>query len=150
MKKICLSKDAFNLLIRSLLDLEDRKREYLDCLFPVPTKERQSLDAMITNYIQRMDDTLERIIVVDSPKFNQFPFVAIGCNIIVQDVASKSINDFHLILPSEPAVYAGDISIFSAVGQAVLLKDKNSLVEYEASGGIFRCNILSILLKPQY
>lgn len=147
MEKIFLSKDAFNLVIASLLDLEERKTEYLDSFFPLLTKERESMDDMITNYIQRMDDTLARISVVDSPRFNKFPFVVVGSNITVQDMESQSMSDFRLITPSEPTVKAGDISIFSPIGKALLLKENNLVVKYEAPGGVFCYKILSILLS---
>ncbi len=147
MEKIFLSKDAFNLVIASLLDLEERKTEYLDSFFPLLTKERESMDDMITNYIQRMDDTLARISVVGSPRFNKFPFVVVGSNITVQDMESQSMSDFRLITPSEPTVKGGDISIFSPIGKALLLKENNLVVKYEAPGGVFCYKILSILLS---
>lgn len=148
MEKILLSKPAFDLLIAMLINLEEKQIEILDSCFPVHTQEREDMNAMITNYIQQMDHYLERISIADSPQFDTFPFVVIGGNIIVQNIENQSINDFRLITPSVPTVNAGDISIFSPIGKAFLLKEVNSIVKYEAPEGTYHYQILAVYLVP--
>ena len=147
MEKILLSKEAFNLLIVSLIDIEENQTAFLDSYFPLPTKTREAMDSMITNYIQRMNETFERISVVEFSQLDNFPFVVIGSHIMVQELESQSTYEFQLITPSKSSINIGDISIFSPIGIALLLKEKNSIVEYDAPGGKFCYKILSISLS---
>lgn len=146
MEKIVLSRRAFNLVVASLVNLEDSQRELLQYYFPSYDKDNQAIQSMIKDYIQKMDLFLKRISVVDDPGFNQIPFVIIGSKITLQELEGKSIDEFRLIAPFETMVNEGDISIFSPIGRALLLKEHNSIVEYDAPGGSFAYKILSIYL----
>ena len=146
MDRITLSRQSFNTLVASIVNLEDSQFEILDYYFPAHDRERMNMQSLITNYIERINAIMERITVVDDTEFNKFPVVVIGSKIIMEDLESKSKSEFRLIAPLGSAVSEGDVSIFSPIGKAILLKENNSIVEYDAPGGSFAFQIQSISL----
>ncbi len=147
MEKIILSKIAYLSLVESLLELEENHLELLDSYFPLPTQNRKAMDSLITTYLSQLNRMMENITADESSTVTDFPLVTIGSTVTVKDLDTQTVTEFQIIIPTTMNVGATDISIFSPLGKALLLQERNAEIEYTAPGGRFRYQILGIAIR---
>ncbi|MBE3585221.1 GreA/GreB family elongation factor [Desulfofundulus thermocisternus] len=148
MAKVTLSKAAFENLIKHLVEIEEGKNKLIDQYFPEPSKERNEFEKFIQNYIKQMGQLVRNIDVTTAQTVdNKLPFVTIGSEVEVQDLANQEIYKYRIVSSFHGGVGEGDISCLSPVGKSLLLKKVDDVVEVNAPGGVFRYKIKSIQLK---
>lgn len=147
MAKFSLSKAALESLIKHLVEIEEGKDKLLEQYFSELSQERSEFSDFIENYISHIDRLIKGAANSQAAD-NKIPFVTIGSEVELQDLANQEVFKYHIVSPLNGSVKAGDVSFLSPVGKSLLLKKAGDTIEVKAPGGIFRYKILSVMLQP--
>jgi len=145
MGKYIISIQAFESIIKNLVRLEEERKILTDQFFLEPTTERSERIQLLEQYIEQMDQLLS-VIDKNITSDRSLPFVAIGCVIEVEDVFNRIRHEFRLVSPFEEGIQFGDVSIFSPLGKALLLKKVGSIIKLNTSAGKVKYKITRINL----
>lgn len=146
MAKVTLSKATFENLVKHLVEIEEGKNKLIEQYFPEPSKERNEFERLINDYIRRIDQLIRN--ASTSPAADsKIPFVTIGSEVEVEDLADQKVFKYRIVSPFQGSVEEGDISYLSPVGKSLLSKKVGDEVEVNAPGGVFRYKIKSIQLR---
>jgi transcription elongation factor GreA len=140
---ICLTRAAFNLLLANLQEIEEGFNEIIDEFFNKPSKETTGLKRLLHEYVRFLDSVLGNI-TIDANAANDFPYVVVGGEVVVEEVGSGETYCYRLISPHKNDIGFGEVSFLSPMGQALLLKKVNDRLIVEAPGGNYEYKILSI------
>ena len=141
---IVLTQDAFNTLLANLVELEEGIGEIIDVFFREPSKEAEDLKKVLKDYVRWMDAMVKRVDVVTTAE-NDFPYVVIGSEVIVEEKSGgSSTYNYRLVSPLKNKVDSDEISFLSPMGKAMLLKRVNQSFVVEAPGGSFEYKILAV------
>ncbi|MGI5838700.1 MAG: GreA/GreB family elongation factor [bacterium] len=141
-----LPKTASENLLRQLVEIKEGKNKLFEEYFPEPSPERNEIEALLDNYITRLSHLLQE---TGKAKLGDrdVPFVTIGSEVTIEDLADQTVYKYRVVNPSHAAASEGDISYLSSVGKALLLKKVGDRIEVKAPGGTFRYQIKSIRLR---
>ncbi|HEX3048001.1 MAG TPA: GreA/GreB family elongation factor [Bacillota bacterium] len=142
-QSIFLTKYAFHSLVSNLLELEESISVILDEFCPGPSTEAEELKQILNDYLRRMDDTLRNISITETAK-NEFPFVIVNSEVMIEETASLGVYRNKLISPLKDRVEVNEISFLSPMGKALLLKNVKDNIVVEMPGGDFHYKILSV------
>jgi transcription elongation factor GreA len=140
---IFLTKDAFDSLLANLLEIEEGIYRIMDDFFPEPSKEADEVKWILNDYIGRLGDMIRNISTVETAN-NDFPYVVIGSEVMVEDADSCKTYRYKLISPLKPKIDINDISFLSPMGKALLLRKIGDNIAVEAPGGKFFYKVLSV------
>lgn len=140
---ICLTKYAFHSIVSNLLEIEEGIQVILDEYFSEPSNEAEELKQTLHDYLRRMDDTLKNISIAETAK-NDFPFVIINSEVMVEEIGSLGIYRYKLISPLKDRVNAQEISFLSPMGRALLLRKVHETTVVKSPGGDFHYKVLSV------
>lgn len=143
MAKIRLTESAFRSVMDNLREIEDRKAQIMEENYLKNTRENQVIVLLLNNYLQLMRKTVSSI-VIDPNSDNEFPFVAIGCQVTIEDLSNSNIFCYKIIPPFSENIEIDQVSIFSPLGKALLMKQRGESICIQAPGGKFWYKILSI------
>lgn len=147
-KEVVLSKDAFDMLVSGLLNMEEGKRMLFDDYFPNPSKEREEIAELTDKYLSQLEKTVSQTTVGELSS-NEFPYVVVGCQVTIQAVDSSETYDYRIISPLSAKTDFRDVSYLSPMGKALLLKRVDDIVSVEAPGGVFNYRIVAIKLLTE-
>jgi transcription elongation factor GreA len=142
---ICLTKDAFDSIVANLLEIEEGFNALFEEFFPEPTPEAEETKQKLKSYLERMDETL-RNITIDATAKNEFPFVIINSEVMVEEAGSQGIYRYKLVSPLKDRSEIYEISFLSPMGKALFLKKVNENIVVEAPGGNYQYKVLSVRL----
>lgn len=140
---IILTQDAFNSLLANLVELEEGIGEIIDVFFREPSKDAEDLKKVLKDYMCWMDAMVKRVNVMATAD-NDFPYVVIGSEVIVEDSGGSGTYNYRLVSPLKNKVDSNEISFLSPMGRAMLLKRVNQSFVVEAPGGNFEYKILAV------
>jgi transcription elongation factor GreA len=142
-RPIYLTKAAFDVLLANLLEIEEGLNEIIDEFFSKPSPETESLKSLLNEYVRRVDSVLPSV-VTDANAANDFPYVVIGGEVVVEETGSGETYCYHLVLPQNNGIGFSDISILSPMGKTLLLKRVNDRFIVKAPGGDYEYKVVSI------
>lgn len=148
MRQINLTERAYHNLLYNLVEMESKKTSFTDEQWIVDLKEKEEITQLINDYLFLLDGVVSKL-AVEKDSNNEFPFVAVGCLVKIQDIDSKDIIKFKIIPPYKDKIQFNDVSILSPMGKALLKKTKGELIKVQAPGGEFRYKIISIHYMEQ-
>lgn len=140
---IALTQDAFDTLLANLVELEEGIGEIIDVFFREPSKEAENLKKVLKDYVRWMDAMVKRVNVVATAD-NDFPYVVIGSEVVVEENGGSGTYNYRLVSPLKNKVDFNEISFLSPMGKAMLLKSVNQTFVVEAPGGNFEYKILAV------
>lgn len=143
--KFILSKANFDILVKHLVDIEEKKNKVIEEYFPEPSKKRDELRKLFDDYIKQVEDLIVSANKSDTTG-NALPFVTIGSEVEVQSMDDQEIYKYRLVGPFQSDVESDDVSYLSPVGRALLLKKVDEKVNVNAPGGVFCYKIKSVKL----
>ncbi|HBX22579.1 MAG TPA: transcription elongation factor GreAB [Desulfotomaculum sp.] len=146
MDKYIISIQTFENIIKNLVKLEEEQDILIDQFFSKSSHvERTEMACLLEEYIKQINQLL---CVVDKRNTadKKLPFIIIGCEIEVEDMCNQIFKHFKLVSPLEESIKFGDVSIFSPLGKALLLKKVGDIVDLNISFSNIKYKILSINL----
>lgn len=145
-EKVELSRGTFEKLVAHLVNLEDGKNKLLEEYFQKPSSERNEISILLEKYIAKIDYLIRNNVVVVQVSENNFPFVAIYCEVMVQDQENGELQKLRVVPPFKNDE-ANDVSFLSPAGRSLLLKNVSDKAVFKAPGGEFHYRIKSIRLR---
>lgn len=142
-EKIALTKDAYERILKDLVDLEGEYLKILDEFYPGYSKEREEFIDLITNYIKVLEKSISCITFEEEAK-NKFPFVIIGSEVALLDSDNEEEFKYRIVSPYQKGSTIDFISFLSPLGAALLLKNEGEEVTVKAPGGVYRYRIKDI------
>jgi transcription elongation factor GreA len=140
---VFLTKDAFDSLLAHLLEIEEGIFRIMDDFFPEPTKEADEVKRLLNDYIGQLSDTINNISTLETAN-NEFPYVVVGCEAVVEDTDNHKTYRYKIISPNKTKVDFNEISFLSPMGKALLMKKAGDHFVVEAPGGMFHYKVLSV------
>ncbi len=140
MKEYCISTHAFEIILESLVKLEEERDLILEYYFD--PNDRSRISQLIEKYIKTIDHFLG-IVAKEDTWDNKLPLVTLDCEVEVEDVLTQTRQKLRLVSTTDEIKH-GDVSIFSAPGNALLLKKTGSIVELELPAGKKKYRITGI------
>ncbi|HBV98481.1 MAG: hypothetical protein JL50_20595 [Peptococcaceae bacterium BICA1-7] len=141
-----LSRVIFEKLINHLVNIEEDKNNLLQEYFPVPSKERDGISYLLEKYIAKIDHLIRNDLIVVQSSDNSFPFVAMYCEVEVQDLENGEIEKLRIVPPFKNDE-SNDVSFLSPAGKALLLKNIGDETVVKAPGGESHYRIKTIKLR---
>lgn len=141
--KYVLAQGAFESLVAHLVELEDNKKMLVDKFFPEITKEREEFITLFDKYLKEINDLIKNATVREDSG-QDFPFVTIGSQVTLKDLATGESETMRIVIPFNYEVDSNDVSYLSPVGKSLLLKKVGDVVEVQAPGGKFKYEIEAI------
>lgn len=141
-----ISTNAFEYLVRHLVDVEEQKDRFLNEYFPDLTRERADTEELINSYITHLEGLVKRT-KTHQAQDGILPFVVIGSQVKVINLNTDRSQQFKILKPFESAERAKgifNVSCFSPVGKALLLQQPGTTVVVHAPAGAFEYRIESI------
>jgi len=146
--RISLNQEFFNLLVKQMVELEERIPDMLDEFFTGglnarAVREREEFAGLLDEYLRH----LERLVAtaqVNDDETTTIPFVILGSTVTLQNIASGQVSEFTVVTPYETDCQAGKISFFSPLGKALLLKKPGDVFEIKAPGGTMQYKVIAI------
>ncbi len=146
MEKYIISIQTFENIIRSLVRLEEEQDLLIERFFSKSSAvERAEMVHLLERYIKQMNQFLSVIEKRDTPE-RKLPFIIIGCEIEVEDMLNRIHKQLRLVSPLEENIQFGDVSTFSPLGKALLLKGVGSIVKLNSFSGKIKYKIIKISL----
>ncbi|NLO90279.1 MAG: GreA/GreB family elongation factor [Clostridia bacterium] len=146
MSDIVLSQQAFEYLVKQLVEVKEGKNDILDEFFPMLSKEREEFEILIEKYINHLDELIRKAEKLPEAE-DKLPFVTVGSEVEIQSLSDMETYKYRIIPPFKGSMKNGDISYLSPVGKSLLLKKEGEKVEVEAPGGTFRYKVKSVRLQ---
>lgn len=143
MSRIKLTEKAQRNLLYNLVEMESKKNLITD-QWATDLKEKNEMDGFFTEYFNLLDGVVKKVGICATAT-NEFPFVAVGCKVTLQDVDNDSVIEFNIVPPYQEQIDFNDVSILSPMGKSLLKKCKGDIINVQAPGGMFRYKILSII-----
>jgi len=148
MDKVTLSNSTFEALVKHLVEMEEGKNKIVDQYFPDPSPEREEFKELIEQYINLIES-----LVANARKSKKqdraVPFVTIGCEVELEDLATGETLNYRIASPLHGTVREGDVSCLSPMGKSLLLRKMGDHIEVDAPGGVFKYCIKSIQLQNE-
>ena len=112
MDKVTLSNSTFEALVKHLVEMEEGKNKIVDQYFPDPSPEREEFKELIEQYINLIES-----LVANARKSKKqdraVPFVTIGCEVELEDLATGETLNYRIASPLHGTVREGDVSCLS-------------------------------------
>lgn len=140
MKKISISTHAFESILESLVKLEEERDLILE--YYVDPNDRARISQLIEKYIKTIDHFLGIVERKDTWD-NKLPLVTLDCEVEVEDMLTQIRQKLRLVSATDEIKH-GDVSVFSAPGNTLLLNKTGSIVELELPAGKKKCRIIGI------
>lgn len=128
-----MSRPVFENLLMHLVNIEQDQDNLIDEYFPEQTVERYQFKNMLDNYISKIDYLIRYNIGVGERGDNQLPFVVINSSVDLLDMRTWETLTYRMVTPDNNKE-ARDVSIFSALGKALLMQEVGSVVTARALG----------------
>ncbi len=145
---VYLTKDAFTSVVSDLIEIEEGINQIND-FFPTQYKEADEIKQVLREYISQINDILRSIFVSETAG-NDFPYVIIGSEVVIEDVTSLKTCRYKLVSPFQKKVKYGDeVSFLSPLGKALLLKQVDDNFFVKAPGGEFQYRVLSVKITTR-
>lgn len=145
-KKVFLTKNAFRMVIQNLLEIEEGIN-HLDEYFQNQYQDINEVKQLLMEYISHCNNIIKNTTTVETAN-NDFPYVIIGSDVIIEDTQSLEKFNYRLISPfMKKQISTEEISFLSPVGKALLLKQIDDKCHVKAPGGNFTYKILSIKIN---
>ncbi|NLC38303.1 MAG: GreA/GreB family elongation factor [Clostridia bacterium] len=141
--KVMLSQTTFDRLVQQVHELEERKIQILEEYFPEAFSERAQLKALFDDYIGHLQSLIKNSRIT-SQAADQPPFVLVGSEVEVIDLADDRLESFVIVAPFQDTIEGNMASFLSPIGKALLLKKVGDTVTVHAPGGTFQYKINSI------
>ena len=148
MSRIKLSKKAYDNLLQHLVEMESRKTAIVDDQWVTDIKEKSEITLLLDDYLKLMDESIHNI-QVDTIADNEFPFVAVGCLVLLEDANNNDMLELRIIPPYKEKIEFDDVSILSPMGRALLKKAKGESISVKAPAGEFLYKIVSIKFSDE-
>ncbi|MGE4284347.1 MAG: GreA/GreB family elongation factor [Clostridia bacterium] len=145
MSKEVVSKQMFEIMVKHLVNIEEEKEQVLGKYYPDITEKRDAYEAVITEYIKKIEGYISNYKVDDAIK-SACPCVIIGSIVELEDLQYNEIEKYQIVSPfeSKMAFKTETASYLSPMGKALLLKRPNEQVNVETPMGKFAYIIKSI------
>jgi transcription elongation GreA/GreB family factor len=141
MNKFIISTRTFENILENLVKLEEEHDLILDQYAGFPG-ERAGISRLVEKYVKEIEHFLKIVAKEDTPG-SGLPLVTLGCEVEVEELSTQIRRKLRLVSATEE-IRQGDISIFSALGSALLLKQSGSIVELELPTGKAKYKITGI------
>lgn len=136
----------FENLVRHLVEVEENGEGIIDDYYPLPSKDREELLSLLEEYLQEVRGLVEGKAQID---FSKFPFVIIGCRVLCADLNSGESIEYKITAPFGEEIKANDVSCFSPIGRALLLKSVTDEISVQIPVGIINYRIEAIRYDPE-
>ncbi len=143
--RLVLSQEAFEKLLKSIVDFEEDFRDIVNDYYPHPTQERADILQLAAEYVKKFNKALEHVTFQEQSE-KHFPFVVIGSEVEIQDIDHDETFKYKIVAPSERDIVNDYISFLSPVGMALLMKEEGETVAVNTPGGVYRYRVKSIAL----
>lgn len=140
---VFLTKDAFDTVLANLLEIEEGIYHILEDFFLEPTKEADEIKQIMNDYVGQLSNTINYISTMETAN-NEFPYVIVGCEVVVEDADNRKTYHYKLVSPLKNKIDINEISFLSPMGKAVLLKKVGDSFTVETPGGKFDYKVLSV------
>ncbi|OPZ75122.1 MAG: transcription elongation factor GreA [Firmicutes bacterium ADurb.Bin456] len=141
MDKFIISIRTFENILENLVKLEEEHDLILDQYAGFP-RERAGISQLVERYVKGIEHFLQAVDKVDTQS-SGLPLVTLGCEVEVEELSTQIRRKIRLVSATDE-IKDGDISIFSAQGNALLLKKTGSIVELELPAGKAKYRITGI------
>lgn len=151
MSKSIISSSVFNLLVKHLVDIEEERDQIIEDYYTDPTPEKEDVKMLINNYITKIENFITQAKIEKAEKDN-LPFVIIGSIVEIEDLSYHKIEKLQIISPffNHVDMQLDYASYLSPMGQALLLKKVNDIVNLKTPVGQLKYKIYSIQLPIPY
>ncbi len=146
---IFLTKTAFHSLLSNLLEIEEGMEEIFDEFLRKPSNETEELRQILAKSVTKLDNLLPHIVTV-STGANEFPYVVVGSEATIEDVANGERCCYKLISPLKKSTESQEVSFLSPMGKALLLKTVNDRFQVQAPGGDYEYKVVSIRITAGF
>jgi transcription elongation factor GreA len=145
-----LSKKVFEVLVKHLVDTEEKKDQVLEKYYPEITKERKDFQDFVEDYIKKVEQRIYSAKVVENNK-EICPFVIIGSIVELENLEDQEIEKYHIVFPFEnnSSTKIDFASFLSPVGKALLLKKAEDIITIKNPMGKLTYSIKSIEIPDE-
>lgn len=145
-----ISKKVFEILVKHLVDIEEKRGQLLDKYYPGFTKEREAFEDLLGAYINKIENVINNANVVDDAA-DLCPFTIIGSIVELENLGSCEIEKYQIVSPFESSSYSeiDFASILSPLGKALLLKEAKDVIALDNSMGQHNYIINSISMPDE-
>jgi transcription elongation factor GreA len=139
MSKVVISRSVFEMLVKHLVDVEDEKDRIIIEFYPNFTKERDSFQKLISDYISGIESRIYNIETNEGGDAVEsgLPFVIIGSRVEVENLTYNEAEAFQIISPftNESSINWDCASYLSPLGKEMLLKSIGDEVKIDTPAG---------------
>lgn len=150
MSKMVISRSVFEMLVKHLVDVEDEKDRIIAEFYPNFTKERDSFQKLIGDYISGIESRIYNIEAKETEETAEIgiPFIIIGSMVEVENLTYNEAEAFQIISPftNESNINWDCASYLSPLGKEMLLKNVGDEVKIDTPAGKVIYKIISIKL----
>lgn len=143
MAKYQLSKTVYELLLKQLVSIEDRRRN--STRFNDKYDSQNELIKLQDAYEYKLRKLIESSVQTDSND-NSVPFVLIGCEVDVYDIDSEEMTAYRIVNTTVFDLDENHVTFISPIGKALLFKKIGDQVSVKIPVGDMRYEIKAIRL----
>ncbi|HHX51714.1 MAG TPA: hypothetical protein GX711_09780, partial [Clostridia bacterium] len=101
--KVMLSQNTYDSLVQQVHELEERKTQLLEEFFPEAFNERAQLKSLFDDYIGHLQSLIKKS-QITSGTSDKPPFVLVGSEVEVMDLADNSLESFVIVAPFQDTI----------------------------------------------
>lgn len=131
-------------LSKHLVDVEESYQEFLEDLYPNPSKERYEISDLLRNYIIKLEELVGGELVTDEA----LPCVIIGSSVELSDLTTNQVLNYKIVTPFNGIKEFNNVSFLSPVGRKLLMKKPGEQISINVPAGVLNYSLLSV--KPNY
>lgn len=150
MSSMTISRNVFEVLVKHLVDIEEKHMQLLDKHYPEITKERDAFESLLHAYIKKIEEVVCKAEVLDN-ETDRCPYIIIGSIVQLENIDYNEIETYHIMSPFGRGTYShiDSASFLSPMGKALLLKEVEDEVSIENPMGQSKYIIKSINIPDE-
>lgn len=148
MAGLTVAKGAYDKIARHLEEIKQNKADIIERYYPSKTPERTEFTEFMENYIDNVTKLIESSSVGDGDG-TLAPMSLIGSTVTVLDIEYDEVHNYLIVFPEDFKLEGDDVSLFSPLGQGLILRKVDEVAEINAPAGVIRYKILSVKLDEE-
>lgn len=145
-----ISRKVFEVLLKHLVDMEEKRGQLLDRHYPDLTREREMFENLLNDYMKKIEQSINHAKIIENAE-KVCPFIIIGSIVELENLDGSGNETYQIVSPFESSLHSDidSASFLSPVGKELLLKKEMDKVTIENASGQYTYVIKSINISDE-